>query len=59
MPAVRRAEQSLVPCGIPYVFGSLGSTDKNLMPNQALCSAGVELEVVGEAVGLEPEGEVV
>ncbi len=49
---VRRAEQSLVPCGIPYVFGSLGSTDKNLMPNQALCSAGVEL-VVGEAVGLD------
>lgn len=40
---VRRDELSLVPCGIPYVFGSLGSTAKNLMPNDSLAKAGVEL----------------
>jgi NADH oxidase (H2O2-forming) len=29
---VRREEKALVPCGIPYIMGTLGSTDKNLLP---------------------------
>ena len=42
---IRKDELSLVPCGIPYVFGSLDSTAKNLMPNDALAKAGVELRL--------------
>jgi NADPH-dependent 2,4-dienoyl-CoA reductase/sulfur reductase-like enzyme len=29
---VTRQEKTLVPCGIPYVFGSIASTEKNIMP---------------------------
>ncbi len=37
-------EKTLVPCGIPYVFGSVGTTDKNLIPiDQKFAGAGVEL----------------
>ncbi len=37
-------EKTLVPCGIPYVFGSVGTTDKNLIPiDQKFAGAGIEL----------------
>lgn len=29
---VRKEEKVMVPCGIPYMFGSLDSTDQNVMP---------------------------
>ena len=36
---IRREEKVLVPCGIPYIFGTLGSADKNLMPDTLLGNA--------------------
>ena len=30
---IRREEQVLVPCGIPYIFGTLESAEKNVMPD--------------------------
>jgi NADH oxidase (H2O2-forming) len=30
---IRKEKQVLVPCGIPYIFGTLGSPQKNLMPD--------------------------
>jgi len=27
---IRKEEKAIVPCGIPYIFGSLGSTEKML-----------------------------
>mgnify|MGYP000048893227 CR=1 FL=1 len=30
---VRREEQVLIPCAIPYVFSSLKSTDKDVIPD--------------------------
>ncbi len=53
---VRKDELSLVPCGIPYVFGSLDSTAKNLMPNDALAKAGVELRVA-EVVSIDQKAK--
>ena len=38
---VRQEKQVLVPCGIPYIFGSLHSSDKNIMPDKALLGIGV------------------
>lgn len=29
-------EKTLIPCGIPYVFGSVGCTDKNILPAQKM-----------------------
>ena len=28
---IRQEEKTLIPCGIPYIFGTLGSPEKNLM----------------------------
>jgi len=33
---IRREEQQLIPCGIPYIFGRVGSPEKNLMPDAVL-----------------------
>lgn len=32
---LRKEEQVMVPCGIPYIFGSLDGSDQNVMPTDA------------------------
>jgi NADPH-dependent 2,4-dienoyl-CoA reductase/sulfur reductase-like enzyme len=51
---VRKEKKVLVPCGIPYIFGSLESSEKNLVPDAVLDKAGVKLKV-DEVVSLDPE----
>jgi len=48
---IRKEEQVLVPCGIPYIFGTLGSPEKNLIPDALLEKNGIEL-VKGEVVDI-------
>jgi len=55
---VRKEEQVLVPCGIPYVFGSVGSPEKNLIPDALVVNNGIEL-VKGEAVDIDREKKAV
>jgi NADPH-dependent 2,4-dienoyl-CoA reductase/sulfur reductase-like enzyme len=47
---IRQEKQVLVPCGIPYIFGTLGSPQKNLIPDALLTSSDVNLiiDAVGE-----------
>lgn len=40
---VRPEPQTVIPCGIPYLFGTLGSCDLNLMPSDRLPSHNVDL----------------
>ena len=47
---IRKEEKVLVPCGIPYIFGTLGSTDKNLLPDALLGDAGL---IVDEAIAID------
>jgi len=42
---VRREEKVMIPCGIPYIFGSLGSSDKNILPDEGLLKLGVEIKI--------------
>ncbi len=51
---IRKEEKVLVPCGIPYMFGTLGGSEKNVVPDQVLSGTGVDL-VVGEAVSIDQE----
>jgi len=44
---IRKEEKVMVPCGIPYIFGSLGSSDKNIVPDAVLTNKGIKIEVVG------------
>jgi len=49
---IRKEEQAFVPCGIPYIFGSLGSSDENLAPTAVFKKAGVQLRI-GETVSID------
>ena len=55
---IRKEEQVLVPCGIPYIFGTVGSPEKNLIPDALLQNNGVEL-VKGEAVEIDRKKKAV
>ena len=55
---VRKEEQVLIPCGIPYIFGTVGSPTKNLIPDALVVNNGIEL-VKGEAVEVDREKKTV
>lgn len=55
---LRKEEQTVIPCGIPYIFGTLGGAEKNLIPDATLTNAGVEL-FVDEAVEVDRDRKVV
>ncbi len=40
---IRETEKVMIPCGIPYIFGTLHSTDKNLIPDAGLKEAKINL----------------
>jgi len=42
---IRKEKQVLVPCGIPYIFGSLDSSEKDVIPDTVLTNIGVELKI--------------
>ncbi len=54
---VRKEEQVLIPCGIPYVISTVGSPEKNLMPDAALVKHDVQLQIA-EATDINREGKI-
>jgi thioredoxin reductase len=42
---IRKEEKVMIPCGIPYIFGTLESSDQNILPDQGLINLGVEIKV--------------
>ena len=42
---IRKDEAAVIPCGIPYVFGELGTCDQNLIPDTVLSRNGIDLLV--------------
>jgi NADH oxidase (H2O2-forming) len=42
---VRKEEKVLIPCAIPYVFSSLGGTEKNVIPDAMVTDVGVRLKI--------------
>ena len=49
---IRKEEQVLVPCGIPYIIGTVGTPEKNLIPDALLDKNGIEL-IKGEVVEID------
>jgi NADH oxidase (H2O2-forming) len=43
---IRKESKVLVPCGIPYIFGTLGSAEKNLIPDSAIGDAELVIDEV-------------
>ncbi len=54
---LRKERYVMVPCGIPYIFGTLGSSDKNIIPDTVLTNAGIDIKI-GEAVSLDISNKI-
>ncbi len=49
---IRKEEKTLVPCGIPYIFSSVETSDNNILPSEKMFkNAGVEL-MIGEVASI-------
>ena len=55
---IRKEKQVLIPCGIPYIFGTLGSCDKNLIPDAVLEKNEIDL-LVDEVTEINREKKMV
>lgn len=42
---IRKEEKVMIPCGIPYIFGTLESSDQNILPDGGLINLGVEIKI--------------
>ena len=49
---IRKEAQVLIPCGIPYLSGTLSSSEKDILPDKLLTSVGVEI-IIDEVVDIE------
>jgi len=54
---IRKEDKVLVPCGIPYIFGSLGSSDKDVVPDAVLTNKGIKIEV-DEVISIDQNEKV-
>jgi NADPH-dependent 2,4-dienoyl-CoA reductase/sulfur reductase-like enzyme len=52
---VKKQKDMMVPCGIPYIFGTLDGSDKNLMPVDATLQKNGIISLVDEAVEINTE----
>ena len=56
---VKKQKDVMVPCGIPYIFGTLDGSEKNIMPVDAMMQkSGVE-SIVDEATAINTASKVV
>jgi len=54
---IRKEKQVIIPCGIPYIFGSLRSSDKDVIPDGVLTNAGIRLKI-DEVVSIDHKNKV-
>jgi NADH oxidase (H2O2-forming) len=54
---VRKEEQVLIPCGIPYIFGTLGGPQKDIIPDAVLERNDIDL-LVTEATDIDREERI-
>lgn len=53
---IRKEGTVLIPCGIPYIFGTVGGPENNVVPDGLLESNGIEL-IKDEAIKGRPRRE--
>ncbi len=53
---IRKEQRVLIPCGIPYIFGTIGSVDKNMIPDAILGKAGL---IIDEVTSIDREARTV
>jgi NADH oxidase (H2O2-forming) len=55
----KKQKDMMVPCGIPYIFGTLDSSDKNLMPVDAMLQKNGIESLLDEAINIDTANKVV
>ncbi len=55
---IRKEKRVQIPCGIPYIFGTIGSAEKNMVPDTPLEQNNVEL-IVDEVTGIDRETKTI
>jgi NADH oxidase (H2O2-forming) len=55
---IRKEGTVLIPCGIPYIFGTVGGPENNVIPDGLLENNGIEL-VTDEVVDLDRDKKIV
>jgi NADH dehydrogenase FAD-containing subunit len=53
---IRKEPQVVVPCGIPYIFGSLKNSDEDVIPDAMLSNVGVRVRI-GEVVSIDTQAK--
>jgi NADH oxidase (H2O2-forming) len=56
---VKKQKEMMVPCGIPYIFGTLDCTDQNIMPVDAMLEKNGILSLVDEVISINKEDKTV
>jgi len=55
---IRKEGTILVPCGIPYIYGTVGGPENNVIPDGLLENYGIDL-LKGEAVDVDREKKII
>jgi NADH oxidase (H2O2-forming) len=53
---IRKGKSTPIPCGIPYIFGTVNSVDKNLIPDQVLENNKID-HVIAEIKEVDPKAK--
>jgi pyruvate/2-oxoglutarate dehydrogenase complex dihydrolipoamide dehydrogenase (E3) component len=53
---IRKEKQVLVPCGIPYIFGSLDSSEQNVIADSVLENADIALKIT-EVISIDKQNK--
>jgi len=53
---IRMEEKVMVPCGIPYIYGTLGTVEKNIMPDKLIGAAKLK---IAEATSIDRKNKTV
>lgn len=56
---IRKEQHVPIPCGIPYVFGTVGDPQKNLIPVDSMLQGSKVDGMVGEASDLQRESQII
>lgn len=55
---IRKEEKVLIPCGIPYIFGTLGSVEENIIADTVLSKNNIDL-IIDEVISISKGKKIV
>lgn len=53
---IRKEEKVMIPCGIPYIYGTTKTSDNNILPDAGLLGLGVEI-IVDEVITVDAKAK--